>query len=427
MNEFIRNVRRVLVPPLLLVGTMGLSASAWAQGDRDEAPAAPSATPPLPAPSSPAVPTAGLGSTVPSAAPATAVTPVMPPTISEAESRPFRLGYIAINKEIDRIKPLASLDAAGFTINSGTLIGAFDQRWVGGLSMTSHKVAWWYDGGADMTAPPASFGSSVVLGFRDGKVAKLDAITGKRLWSVTLDSFSERQFLLNGTTLYVLTAAQMLYALDFQTGKTVWMFDGGFPDGLTIRGGARPIVHDNKVLFGIATGEVLAVNADTGKLVWRYNPSYNDARFHGIVGEMVIRNNHLLITRYDGLVASIDINSNVRSVTWQEQFPGLTTSVFRGNRLYVGALNGDIYALDADGGRKVYRAVTGAPIVSIAAGETTLFVAGHRGRVTSFDAATGNVIWHDSLAGTLAAPPIMYENAIYYSTGYKSIYSYKLR
>ena len=38
-------------------------------------------------------------------------------------------------------------------------------------------------------------------------------------------SFTERAFLLNGTTLYVLTAAQSLYALVFLTGRTLWVYD----------------------------------------------------------------------------------------------------------------------------------------------------------------------------------------------------------
>ncbi len=341
--------------------------------------------------------------------------------------RPYRLGFMSLNSGLDQVKPLALFDPAGFVVNSGILVGGFDQRWIGGLSMQTTKVLWWFDGTTDLTAPPGSFGSNVVLGFRDGKVVKLDALTGKKIWTASLDSFVERPLLLSGTTLYVLTAAQVLYALDFQTGKTQWLYDGGFPEGLTIRGGARPIIHDGKVLFGIASGEILAVNADTGKLVWRYNPAYNDARFHGVVGEMLIRGNKLIITRYDGLVAAIDIAGSVRSVAWQEQLPGLTTSAFRGNRIYVGALNGDVYALDADGGRKVFHAQTGASVTSITAGETSIFVTGTRGRITAIDAGVGNVLWHDSIGGSIASAPVLYENAILFNTGSKSIYAYKLR
>lgn len=358
--------------------------------------------------------------------------PETAPPAPQAEHRPFRLGFMSLNTELDLQKPLAPIDTAGFVVNSGVLVGAFDGQWVGGLSMTTRKLLWWLNGKVTMTAPPGSFGSNVVLGFRDGRIMKVDALTGytpgKGNWTTSLDSFTERPFLLNGTTLYVVTAAQVLYAIDFQTGKTLWMFDGGFPDGLSIRGGARPVFHDGKVLFGVASGEVLGVAADTGKLLWRYNPAYNDARFHDIVGEMVVRNNKLIVSRYDGLIAAIDLSSAVRSVVWQEQRPGLTTSTFRGSRFYVGTLGGEVIALDPDNnGRQVWRTVTGAPVTNITAGETQIFVAGSGGRVTAIDARTDKILWHDKLGSSLASPPVLFENAIYYTTGLKSLYAYKLR
>jgi outer membrane protein assembly factor BamB len=348
--------------------------------------------------------------------------------VQAARERPFRLGFFSLNPGMERDKPLAMLDAAGFVVNSGLYIGAFDERWVGALSFTTLKTQWWYDGGVTMTAPPGSFGSSVVLGFRDGKVVKVEALTGNKQWTASLDSFTERQFLLNGTTLYVLTAAQVLYAIDFQTGKTLWLYDAGYPEGLTIRGGARPIFHDGKILFGIATGEILAVAADGGKLLWRYNPSYNDSRFHDVVGELVVRNNRLIIARYDGIVAAIDLAGSVRSVVWQEKFPGLTTATFRNARYYLGGLAGEVYAVDPENnGRRVWRTVTGAPVTAIAAGETQLFVSGEGGRVTALDASSGNILWYDRLGTSLAAAPVLVEDAIYYSTGQKAVYAYKLR
>lgn len=346
---------------------------------------------------------------------------------AEARERPFRMGYLSLNAGYSQGMPLAMSDA-GFVVNSGILIGAFDKRWVGGLSIANGKPQWWYDGKVTMTAPPGSFGSSVVVGFRDGKIAKLDALTGKKQWTASLDSFSERPFLLSGTTLYVLTAAQVLHAIDFQTGKVHWLFDGGYPDGLSVAGGAKPIVNDGKILFGVATGEIVAVDAETGKLAWRYNPAYNDQKFHSVVGELVVRNNRLLMTRYDGLVAAVDLSTAAKATAWQETLPGLSTSTFRNGRVYAGSVNGEVVAIDPDNaGRKVWRVVTGAPVVTIVAGETTLYVGGSAGRITALDASSGEILWHDKLGTAIFGQPALFESSIFYSTGLKSIYAYKLK
>jgi outer membrane protein assembly factor BamB len=356
-------------------------------------------------------------------------TPAAEPAASQLAKvqRPFRLGFWPLVRALDAQKPLALLDSAGFVVNSGLFIGSFDDRWVGALSFQKGGVQWWYDGGVQLTAPPGSFGSSIALGFRDGKVTKVEALTGKKQWTASLDSFCERPFALVGTTLYAMTAAQVLYALEFQTGKTQWLFDAGFPDGLTIRGGAKPLLFDGKLIAGLASGELVAVDAGTGKLLWRYNPSYSDARFHDVVGELVVRNNRLIVARYDGLVAAIDLTGKQRAVVWQEKLPGLSTSAFRNARYFVGGLNGDVYALDPDNaGKHLWRAVTGAPVVSLTVGESVVYVAGARGRVTALDARTGDLLWTDELGGAIAAPPALTGDGIYFETGMKNIYAYKL-
>lgn len=344
----------------------------------------------------------------------------------DSTQRPFRYGVLRLDPQLDRQKPLAMAETAGWATNSGLLIGAFDRRWVGGLSLATGKVAWWLDGSADMTSLPGSFGSSVVFAFRDGKIVKTDALTGTKQWTASVDSHVERPFVLSGTVLYAVTAAQVIYALDFQSGKVLWLYDCGFPEGLTVRGGVKPLVHDGRVLLGLASGEILALTADSGKLVWRYNPAYNDARFHDVVGELVARGGKLALTRYDGLVVSINLGGSVRSVLWQEQLPGIATSLYHNGRYYLGSTNGEVYAYDVDAGRRLFRVVTDQPIMTLAASENTLFAAGAGGRITAINAATGALQWHDAVGGSLASPPVVTRDAIFYATGLKNLYAYRL-
>ncbi|MEN9835989.1 MAG: outer membrane protein assembly factor BamB [Pseudomonadota bacterium] len=342
--------------------------------------------------------------------------------------RPFQLGFWSLNPKLDRQKPLAALDPAGFTINSGVLVGAFGDEWIGGMPLATKRVQWWIDAKSTLTAPPGSFGGSVVLGFRDGKLTRVDAVSGKRFWTSDLDSFTERPLLLNGTTLYVVTAAQVLYAIDFQTGKTLWVYDGGFPDGLSIRAAAKPVAFDNKVIFGTASGELIAVTAETGKLAWRFNPAYTTARFHDYVGEMVVRSGKLIVARYDGLVAAIDLAGSQRNILWQEKLPGITASAYRGDKYFVGALNGDVYALDPDNaGRRIWRQMTGTSVTNLTVGEKDVFAAGTGGRITALDSNSGKISWYDRLGSAIAGSPLIYEDALYYTTGMKALYAYKLR
>ena len=141
---------------------------------------------------------------------------------------------------------------------------------------------------------------------------------------------------------------------------------------------------------------------------------------------MVVRGGKLILTRYDGLLAALDLAGSVRSVVWQDQLPAIATSLFHNGRIYVGGVNGDIYAYDVEGGRRIFRTATDAAVMSMTASENVLYVGGANGRVTALDAAAGQIIWHDKLGSPLASTPVIYENVIYFMTGLKSVYGYRL-
>ncbi len=347
--------------------------------------------------------------------------------------RPFRLEVLTLNPEIDHIKPLAMADTAGWAAVSDTLIGSFyeqkkDETWIGGFNLATGRVIWWIKGSGTMMAPPTPVGSWVILGFRDGKVVKAETATGKKVWEANLDSFANKRFLLSGATLISMTAAQVLYALDFQTGKPLWLYDGGFPDTMPINSGAAPIVYNDQVIIGVSSGEIHAVNLKTGKLTWKFNPSFVEARFHDVVGELVVLNqNIMLLTRYDGVVAAVDLSGADRTVIWQERLATITTSHFSNGILYVGGLNGgEVTAFEGKSGKKLWRVELGDTVSVIAEAEGSLYVAGGRGRVTALDAFSGAQLWHDDLGGSIMSNPLFIRNGVYFATSIKNLYGYSL-
>ena len=105
----------------------------------------------------------------------------------------------------------------------------------------------------------------------------------------------------------------------------------------------------------------------------------------------------------------------------------MTSSVYRNNRYYVSAQNGDVYAYDASSGKRVWRLVTGTPLSTLTAGETTLFATGNNGEIFAINASTGEIRWHDDLGGEILSQPVLGETFLYISTGIHNIYKYRLR
>lgn len=351
-------------------------------------------------------------------------------TTLRGEPRPFHAGFISLNPKLDTEKTLGLSDGVGWVASGDVLIGAPDTQSLAAFSLQSREPVWWNTLVAPSTAQPTLFGSHVMIGLRNGLIQKIEASTGKKIWETQLDTFTERPFVLTGSTLIVLTTTQLLYAVDFQTGKTLWLYDAGFPEGMTVRPGTTPIVQDNEVVFGTTAGEFLGINLQAGKLVWRYNPSFKESRFHDVVGQLVIVERRLLVSRYDGFLGSIDLSNASKQdfkTIWSDEVSSITTSAFRDGRYYIGCINGDVYAYDSSTGRRIWRAQTGQSVASITALEQAVYIGGTDGRVTNLDPSSGNLVWHDDLEAEISTSPIMLQDTLYYATSLRNLYGYKVR
>ena len=76
---------------------------------------------------------------------------------SEARERPFRMGYLSLNADYNEAKPLAMSDA-GFVVNSGVLVGSFDDRWIGGVCAHHLDGLGQPPGTAEINLPPPFLG-----------------------------------------------------------------------------------------------------------------------------------------------------------------------------------------------------------------------------------------------------------------------------
>ena len=339
--------------------------------------------------------------------------------------RPFRLGVYRMNPDLDGQKPLAYADSSGYVLMGDTLIGSYDKHFISAWNFKNHKRTWWIAIDGELTAPPLLVENTVFAVTHGGTLLAINASNGEKIWSASLEAHSERPLTIANGKLYVVTAGQVAYAFDAASGKRLWLFDAGFPDLLTVRKPPAGLVHDGRFIFGIANGELVAVNIADGKLLWRYNPLFVEARFHDTVGEMTITGGKLLMTRYDGFTGLVDLAGD-RKTTWQEHLTSVSTSAFRSGRHYVGLVAGDVIAYDAASGRSIWRTQTGVTPSFIVTGETVTYAVGAAGRVTALDNTTGTILWADDLGGDIASPPIVGDDRMYISTGLRNIYGYKI-
>jgi quinohemoprotein ethanol dehydrogenase len=104
-------------------------------------------------------------------------------------------------------------------------------------------------------------------------VADLKGVWRVHLGSATASKYSgEAQPLIHDGVAYLSTGASDVFALDADSGKTIWKYEGHLNDeistvccGWTSRGVA---LGDGNVYLGKLDGKLVALDADTGKEVW---------------------------------------------------------------------------------------------------------------------------------------------------------------
>jgi outer membrane protein assembly factor BamB len=330
----------------------------------------------------------------------------------------------------DLVKPLAATEFGGWVLAADVLVGSLNKQWVTGVSFKDRKHLWWYKTDVLVSSPIAVFSNWVVLGLQDGRIIKIDARSGEKVWESSVAHAASRRFVLSGNDLFIFTINNQLFSLNFQTGKSNWVYESNqAAQRLTLRHAASPVVANGKVYLGISDGEVHAVDQSSGQLLWRVNPAYSDVRFQDVVADMMIQGTKLIVARYDGILASLELEGSPSDrVVWKNQYPSLTVAKLHDGIVYAGGLNGTVFALEALSGKQLWSMQTGQSVDSLTVGDKVLYAAGTKGRISALALRnSGEVLWSDDVESSFAFDPIVFEGKIYFISPMKLLYGYKLQ
>jgi quinohemoprotein ethanol dehydrogenase len=143
--------------------------------------------------------------------------------------------------------------------------------------------------------------------YSEQRYSKLDQINlqsvGKLApaWSFDFDTYrgQESTPIVADGVMYATTAWSKVYALDAKTGKQIWFYDPQVPGAagpkpccdVVNRGAA---VYDGKVYVGTVDGRLIAIDAQTGKLVWS-TMTVDPKWMHSITGAPRVANGKVFI------------------------------------------------------------------------------------------------------------------------------------
>jgi outer membrane protein assembly factor BamB len=257
-----------------------------------------------------------------------------------------------------------------------------------------------------------------------GEIICFDAKSGAIRWRQPLGVPARSGPTISGGHIFVSLIDSSMVGLDGQTGKTLWSHQASNP--LTgVLGLPAPAVAGSIVVAGFGSGDLLALNTDSGQVLWTDNLGATGtglSQLSAIVGLPVIDQGRVFIGSLGGIVLSLDLPTGRR--LWEKDFATDQTSWIAGDWVFQLSTDQQLAALSADTGQvkwvrqlppfKNMKKLT-QPIYwwgPVLAGSSLILVSNDK-QLATVNPTTGMITNNIPRPAPAAAPPIAAEGKVF--------------
>ncbi len=171
------------------------------------------------------------------------------------------------------------------------------------LDLKKGKKKWLYKTGAPIFSSPASTPKSVVFGSANGLVYALTN-GGKTAWKLKTDAAVLGAALVENNVVYIGGSDGCMQALEARTGKPIWRYCG-LKGAVT----SQPVIADSILVFGAWDTNLYALHKSTGKLLWKWNNGSPVINYSPAACIPVIHNGVVYIVAPDRYLTAIDVTT----------------------------------------------------------------------------------------------------------------------
>ncbi len=205
---------------------------------------------------------------------------------------------------------------------------------------------------------PVVAGDLLAVGTLDGHVYGVNAKDGAPRWEAELDSEVLASPAIAGDLVVVRTEDGRVYGLDAATGKRRWVYDQGNVPLLSLRGNGGLLVANGVVFFGSDDGKLIALRLDNGSKLWEQRLASGEGRteidrLDDVDGSVLLDGTTLYAAAYHGNLAAVDGPSG--RPLWAHPFSSFDSLAIGGNAIYGVDDNSQVWAFDRSGGADIWK------------------------------------------------------------------------
>lgn len=314
-------------------------------------------------------------------------------------------------------------------VNNIAYVGSIDGN-VYALNAANGSILWSQKIGSDSGSSPAVINNVVYISLDSGTLYALNAANGAQIWSVFLGVGLAGPTVVNNV-IYV-SSQNNVYALNATTGTQIWHYPvGGFPT-----------TYYNKIVYvssqdGGGDTILYAINAINGKILWNYSLGGD---WYSNVTTAVVANGVVYIgfgslpgnggcSGADGGTGEVyALNATSGTLLW-ETYAGFcdASTAVANNTVYVGGADGSVNAINATTGKIVWtfngNGNFGNPIYSApTVANGVVYIS--NGGLLALNATNGATLWTHSFNNTNYASPVVVNGAVYLAVQDGNMYAF---
>ena len=279
-------------------------------------------------------------------------------------------------------------------------------------ALKNGKKLWSFQSGKRIVGTPAVSEGIVVFGSADCKIYGLDAQNGNLLWTVEAAEPVLGAVTIENGIAYIGASDHTFRAVNIRTGEVKWAFAG-------VRGyiETKPLVTDNKVIFGAWDNTLYTLNKADGKELWKWTGGLTRMHFSPAAVWPVAADGKVFITDPQRAMTAIDIETgNTVWRTFQSMVRETIGLSEDKERIYSKTMNDSIvcYSTKGDQPHKLWASNVGfgyehAPSMQVEK-NGVVFGSTKEGLIFALEATTGKVLWKHKTGNSLISTVVPLDN-----------------
>ena len=287
-----------------------------------------------------------------------------------------------------------------------------DMGYLTAYALKNGKKLWSFQSGKRIVGTPAVSEGIVVFGSADCKIYGLNAQNGNLLWTVKAAAPVLGAVTIDNGIAYIGASDHTFRAVNIHTGDVKWNFTGvkGYIE-------TKPLVTDNKVIFGAWDNTLYALDKADGKELWKWTGGLTRMHFSPAAVWPVASDGKVFITDPQRAMTAIDLKTgNTVWRTFQSMVRETIGLSEDGERIYSKTMNDSIvcYSAKGDQPHELWASNVGfgyehAPSMQVEK-EGIVFGSTKEGLIFALEAKTGKILWKHKIGNSLISTVVTLGN-----------------